>query len=583
MEQAGGTLERRRRILFIAAVFAANFLGILLYYRRLIPMHYSIDTWAEIVAPEANRQTCYMDGRFLYALFRLAMEKMGLSVAVNQSLFTALYMVITAALLTFLLYKAVPAFAQGRKGRLWRLAVAAVFLALFLSVNNVFILEYYLFPECMMMYAGSVVGAALGGYAVSRGLSVRSVLLSFLFCFVCVSNYQIGIGMYVVWGMTFIFLEDRGTFSRKAGAQLAALLAIGAANSLLNPALVKMGASLGWWNPPSREASLSLQTMLQNAGEILQFQKELFVESYGFLSRSFLLVMVVLLALLFVGLCVLRKIGLRTAVLTVLYAALGYAAVYIPQLATESFWPSPRLMTPFFVWLSMAMMMVLYYYCAEDEVWVRCSAALAGEPGTMAQGGPEIAAQDAARWQSGGAAACGEAEREAQAERARLLNLLLTRRTVALVGIGGILVIGCACFLAGGSHCNEIIGDHLLSNRTDIAEAQAVGQEIWKYEQETGVTVTKFACAADAAPTNVAAGVDRHCYDINRRAWLISWAALPMVNTVNGLQLTAAEMPPEVFDAHFKDQNWDSFDVGRQLVIEGDTAYLAIYWRRSVP
>lgn len=50
-----------------------------------------------------------------------------------------------------------------------------------------------------------------------------------------------------------------------------------------------------------------------------------------------------------------------------------------------------------------------------------------------------------------------------------------------------------------------------------------------------------------------------------------------MVQYVTGRLLTLCDMPQAVYEAHFAGKNWDNFEVTQQLVIEGDTACLALY------
>ena len=46
--------------------------------------------------------------------------------------------------------------------------------------------------------------------------------------------------------------------------------------------------------------------------------------------------------------------------------------------------------------------------------------------------------------------------------------------------------------------CNEVVTDHFTSNALDVETADMVCDKIDKYEQETGITVTKISATVDA-------------------------------------------------------------------------------------
>ena len=124
--------------------------------------------------------------------------------------------------------------------------------------------------------------------------------------------------------------------------------------------------------------------------------------------------------------------------------------------------------------------------------------------------------------------------------------------------------------------CSYIISGRFVSNALDKAYAQIILGEIDKYEQETGITVTKLNVTNDeyAPPyyddTRIHYGqINERILGITTRSMFEAW----FDRHFDGEE----ELPDDIYSEHFAGKDWDRFDVDEQLVIVGDTAYLCVY------
>ncbi len=120
-----------------------------------------------------------------------------------------------------------------------------------------------------------------------------------------------------------------------------------------------------------------------------------------------------------------------------------------------------------------------------------------------------------------------------------------------------------------------ITTNHFVSNTLDKVYAKMVVNEIEKYENETGTEVRYVSVEKDISSPFAYDEVSYHRYQINER--IIGQASLSYIEVITGRHFEWCEFSKKVWDEHFADRNWDSLDLGEQLVIEGDTAYWCLF------
>lgn len=115
----------------------------------------------------------------------------------------------------------------------------------------------------------------------------------------------------------------------------------------------------------------------------------------------------------------------------------------------------------------------------------------------------------------------------------------------------------------------------IISNYTDLREAKMIIGKIEGYERDTGKKVTKLAFKND--PSIRMAYDDIYVYgDMNIRAMAIDWSRLGLIVLASGRNFNIEDFKDSIYEEHFKDKNWDNFDM-EQILIENDTAYIMVY------
>lgn len=139
-----------------------------------------------------------------------------------------------------------------------------------------------------------------------------------------------------------------------------------------------------------------------------------------------------------------------------------------------------------------------------------------------------------------------------------------------LLGIAGVSYMLLHLFFSG-----FIVADHFVSNALDEAYIKTLYAEILKYEDETGIEVTKLAVMKDDYAPSFYEQVSYVSGQINERT--IDSAPASVLQVMTGRDLEKVDMPSDIREKYFKDKDWDYFDVNEQLVIEGDTAYWCVF------
>ncbi len=131
--------------------------------------------------------------------------------------------------------------------------------------------------------------------------------------------------------------------------------------------------------------------------------------------------------------------------------------------------------------------------------------------------------------------------------------------------------------------CQQIVVNHYISNTQDLDCARAVLSEIDEYEKETGNTVSTIAVCMDKRSENYYDNVYYTLWQINERVTHnVAYSLLEYVNKQNtGTGENRFEKSSlnekDIRSKYFDGMDWDSLDLSKQLVIEGDTAYWCIY------
>ena len=136
-----------------------------------------------------------------------------------------------------------------------------------------------------------------------------------------------------------------------------------------------------------------------------------------------------------------------------------------------------------------------------------------------------------------------------------------------------IIIIGVICtvlLILQLFEFNKIEIDHYNLNYMDKMNSLTIGEEIKKYEQETGNKVTKICIYSDKNLNYTYPNIWAH-KDINISGFGPDWSVIDMINYFNNIELVQVDGDPEI-EMSFKECDWNDFSTD-QIIFVGDTIH----------
>ena len=121
----------------------------------------------------------------------------------------------------------------------------------------------------------------------------------------------------------------------------------------------------------------------------------------------------------------------------------------------------------------------------------------------------------------------------------------------------------------------DIVNSKYYSKAIDETYVRLMYQKVQKYEEETGVSVTKFAGCTDESYRDAYEEIGPASFAVNER--VLGKATWSIVRDISGREFERIAVPDEVYQAYFAGKDWKEIDFDEQLVIIDDTAYWCIY------
>lgn len=121
----------------------------------------------------------------------------------------------------------------------------------------------------------------------------------------------------------------------------------------------------------------------------------------------------------------------------------------------------------------------------------------------------------------------------------------------------------------------NIVNNKYYSKAIDETYVRLMYQKVLKYEEETGVPVTRFAGCTDASYRDAYEEVGASSFAINER--VLGKATWSIVRDISGRNFERIAVPDEVYKEYFAGKDWTEINLEEQLLIIDDTAYWCIY------
>ena len=328
-------------------IFIMNLFIIFLTCNLMLNVHFSPDTYDCWTTTDNNVDVHLRDGRFITAAIYQILSDLNINIAKNQMIFTLIFMITLAVLVTILTNIVERYFEQ--KDLIKLSIIDTSFLLIF---HNGFIAEWYLFPEVMLMYTISLTGAVLSSIMFikvcesnKRFSKLGYGSISFCSLLISLGTYQVSIGIYVTLILIFIFLNPDTSVIKKLANAIWGLI-FGAFQCFLNIGIVKVLVYLHIMKPTYRGANFQINVIFENIRKIIEHQGEIISGHHVLPYFAFALYGVILLLILINNYK--EKIKFKTLVLAVLFTGIIYVGSYIPHIVTSDFWLSQRTLVPIF-------------------------------------------------------------------------------------------------------------------------------------------------------------------------------------------------------------------------------------------
>lgn len=352
-------LDERQNKLYILGV---NILMYLLMYGLFLKQHFSVDSYFVVfdMAAEQQIKQCRYLNYFIIKIF----ESLGVNTVKSQSLFTFIF-ILSLAGITVKLTELVYTRCKYRKLMEW----IRTNIIVMLSFVNVFILEWFLYPEISLFYALSLIFCVLAIHVMLQGQRGINLVLAFVFICCSLNCYQAAMPIFVIYCLFIIMIENDFKLSKNSFIYSMKCVFVAGMSSGMTLFLQKLAIVLKVTEGGDRDASFTVETLLINLVNIINLQKDIWSTTYGFLPRYLLLCF----AIIFVTLLLvywIRKHEIQKMIYSFLCLSMCYVIVFVPHLVTETQWFAQRTIVGLFSFVSVLILLVVYLYNETDIIYL---------------------------------------------------------------------------------------------------------------------------------------------------------------------------------------------------------------------
>lgn len=468
-------------------------------YAIFLKKHYSIDSYTNF--PTLGTETILAAGRFGFYFINVLFNALHFNLVEHQSIFTFLF-IFTIAILSSSLFLRL-----AQKSNTDHLpSLLSLFFGVSILLLNVYILEWFLFPEVALIYTISLIFAYAAGVQISKKQTPFSFFLATFFLFSSMLFYQGSLAFFITTAFLLnLFSWIQESSEKKKFYDVLLPVGVGIVSTLLAFGSNQLFHLLSQKAAGDRVQIGGISEILSFFLQILQNQSTIFFNASGFLPPFTLIIFLFALFIILILSNNKEKQNKNLLFFALMILAI-WGATFFSHLFLGVIWLTPRTITGVFCLIGFIFLTI-------------------------------------AHW-------CQEA---------------LFQKILAPLGI---------CFVCLNIFQIQVIGiNHYKSNQLDKEYALLIQEEIENYEQSTGITITKIAPIQDMSPLQGYPGIRYSLYDVNMRAYFVSWANVEALNYYTGESYE--KIPWSNSEVPFS--NWDSFVPEEQLIFNGDTLYWVVY------
>lgn len=322
----------------LLSTWMASVVVLFITYGIFLRMHYSLDSYASFYESDANMQL--QSARYLHYLIGTLLLKCGINRVVYQSLFT-MVLIFSLGWVTARLTERISSMIYSEK----RVIKVLIWLSAVIGVVNVFLLEWFLYPETTLFYSCAIVFAIEAVLVVVEKTGWRRYILSLSFLLLSLFSYQAAMPVFVIYHLTVILLRNNFKATKRAVKESLVGIGIGFTGSVILVLMQKIVGAGG------REASLDIKNIVNNVKVLLVYQKEIWKDQLGFWPKYVLAVLSVLLLIIII-IQVKKHANYKSLGLLLFALSVSYTIVFAPHLITKELWLAERTVVGFWSFVS---------------------------------------------------------------------------------------------------------------------------------------------------------------------------------------------------------------------------------------
>lgn len=330
----------------LVSTWMASVLVLFLTYGMFLRMHYSLDSYASFYESNADMQL--QSARYLHYLIGTLLLKWGINRVVYQALFT-MVLIFSLSWVTARLTELINSIINSEK----RVVKGLIWLSIVIGVANVFLLEWFLYPETTLFYSCAMVFAIEAVLAAVEKTGLRRYILSLSFLLLSLFSYQAAMPVFMIYYLTVILVSNHFEATKKAIRESLTGIGIGFTGSVILVLIQKMVAAGG------REANLDIKNIINNVKVLLVYQKDIWKDQLGFWPKYVLFFLSVLL-LIIIMIQVKKHTNYKAFCFLLLILCINYAIVFAPHLITKELWLAERTVVGFWSFVSSLCLLVTF-------------------------------------------------------------------------------------------------------------------------------------------------------------------------------------------------------------------------------
>lgn len=330
-------------------LFILNFIIILCCYSSMLFDHFGNDSYA--VYEDVDGYAALVAGRLVFWLFFELCNLIGFNPVQNQ-IYTTLFLIITLAYFTTTL---VNHFNDkvNKENNFWIFALCEI--SFLIGVVNVFVLEWFLFPEVDLIYSLSLLG---GLWSINESTnSDKRTIVAVIALFFTLNCYEAAFPIFLIVVMLDLVVESNFRVSIDSVKSLMRYLFISGTAAVLKILELKIIKSLGFVRSDF-VSGFNAELIWRNMIEIINSQIELWTNAFGFLPNNICIVVGLFLLLLLINCFKTLKLSLIDIIYMLIIFCGCYISIFVLKIFNTPIWLAPRSIVGFFMFFSIVAVVV---------------------------------------------------------------------------------------------------------------------------------------------------------------------------------------------------------------------------------